>query len=145
MVSRRGSPFCPTFPKDSFSAALGLAEVLNVQPQAHDNPRFGWIACQDPSATAPEPMRPAKFFLLYSSKRQQLNMWLQFPELAENLQYVAFKLNCIPGARAECWVQELVSEVWKSGDCRTVCHGCWPPGEFVSAKFVPPWLRNLCL
>ena len=102
MVSRRGSPFCPTFPKDSFSAALGLAEVLNVQPQAHDNPRFGWIACQDPSATAPEPMRPAKFFLLYSSKRQQLNMWLQFPELAENLQYVAFKLNCIPGARAEC-------------------------------------------
>ena len=62
------------------------------------------------------------------------------------LSWTVYQLHVWNIENSKSW-----SQVWNRqvpcncGDCRTVCHGCWPPGEFVSAKFVPPWLRNLCL
>ena len=61
------------------------------------------------------------------------------------LSWTAYQVH-VPNTECKSWLQVWNHDVpCNCGDCRTVCHGCWPPGEFVSAKFVPPWLRNLCL
>ena len=45
-------------------------------------------------ATAPEPMRPAKFFLMKSSKhQQQYYMWLQFWTFAQAQQELVSSLE----------------------------------------------------